>query len=249
MKKVLTGLFISTAVLGFGLQAKAEMKEDADTKQITSDANITVKGGDANESTNPIIDNFPDGETFQKGNLTIDNLIQFNFEDMSISGETQNINLKTIADNTSQAKRNVQVTDKTGTGVGWNLQIKQSALTNGTTELKGAYIKMAAGIVQTTADNVDPTLKPTTLNYDQGSANKGSFAKIMTATKGNGMGTWISFYNQEVPDNVISQGHSYTQKADPTDIQLVVPSGNLAGSYTGTVTWALTSTPDANPAE
>lgn len=248
MKKLVLSLLMSTAVLGISVTSEAAVTVN-DDNTIISDATIKITEGNPDDPTPPVDPNKPDTPTDQPGNLTIDNVISFNFEDMAISGKTQNINLKTSAagatTDISEAKRNIQVTDKTGSGLGWSLQIKQSDLVDGTKTLKGAYIKMNAGVVQTTTDNSDPTLAPTTAAYDIGATNKGQYAQIMTAEATKGMGTWLSFYNQDVASGNVYEGTPYTQKTNPTDIQLVVPSGNLTGNYSGTVTWSLTSTPAA----
>lgn len=248
MKKVLGSLLISATVLGFGLQASA-VSVDEKTGQVSSDATIKVNGGEQ-IPTKPEEPNKPDGTTNQNGPLSIDNVIVFNFKDMNLSGRTQNISLKTAADDpNSEAKRNIQVTDTRGTGAGWILQIKQSELTDTTTTegttntLKGAYITLNNGKIASGTDNVaaqdDSSIFPTLDTYAADASNKEVFQKIMTAEKGQGMGTFKTYYNTD--DNG-------DEKVAADDIQLVVPSGSLAGSYQGTVTWSLSDAPTVTPA-
>lgn len=250
MKKILASLLVSSTILGFGLQASA-VSVDEKTGQVSSDATIKVNGGEA-VPTDPEDPNKPDGGTGQKGPLSIDNVIVFNFKDMNLSGKTQTISLKSATDDAnSSSKRNIQVTDTRGTGAGWNLQIKQSELTDTTTTpgttntLKGAYITLNNGKVVAGNDNAaaqaDSTLFPTLDTYAADASNKGDFQKIMTATKGQGMGTFKTYYNTDASG-------AEKADADANDIQLVVPSGSYAGSYQGTVTWALSDGPQGTPA-
>ena len=236
MKKIISGLLVSSATLGLGLSVRAATTVN-DDKSVTSDATITVTEG--TDVTPPENENKPGGETGQQGPLSIDNVIVFNFEDMKLSGRTQQISLKNDGTNSS-AKRNIQVTDTRGTGAGWDLQIKQSPLVNANKEeLKGAYISMMAGKVEAGSQNVSPELAPTTQAYgDEGTLNS-SLAPIFTAAKGNGLGTWISWYNSTAED----------PKGTVTDVQLNVPSGNKTGDYSGTVTWVLNDNPGASEAQ
>lgn len=221
----MSGLLLSAAVLGFGLNANAQ-GEDVTTnttnKDVNSKATITVQAGE--DPTEPEGPNEPSGETGQKGPLSIDNVIVFAFNDMKLSGKTQNIPLK------STKEQNVQVTDSRGTGAGWNLQIKQSELVNTedtTKTLKGAYIKFANADVLAGQNNVTPTAAPVGVDYSQDASNKGDFTSIMTAESGKGLGTWLDYY-RNTPTN---------------GIELVVPSGNYAGDYAGSVTWRLSDGP------
>lgn len=248
MKKVLGSLLVSATVLGFGLQASA-VSVDETTGQVSSDATIKVNPGEKTP-TEPEDKDTPSGETGQNGPLSIDNVITFNFQDMNLSGKKQAISLKDDGGTTSSAKRNVQVTDTRGTGKGWNLQIKQSELTDATTTpgttntLKGAYITLNNGLVIAGDDNAaakaDASIAPTLDTYAANDSNKGDFQKVMTAQSGQGMGTFKIYYNQD---------ESKTQKTPADDIQLVVPSGSMAGSYQGTVTWALSDSPQGTPAK
>lgn len=246
MKKILGSILVSTTVLGFGLQASAVTVDEAN-RQVKSDASITITAGESTPTDPEDLDT-PSGKTDQSGPLSIDNVITFNFQNMNLGGRTQMISLKDDGGTTSSAKRNVQVTDSRGTGKGWNLQIKQSELidkttTQGTTNtLKGAYITLTNGIVVAGRDNVaaqaDASLVPTLDNYVANDSNKGDFQKVMTASEGKGMGTFKIYYNQDV---------SGVQKNTTDDIQLVVPSGSMTGTYEGTVTWALSDGPSGTP--
>ncbi|UNM89472.1 WxL domain-containing protein [Vagococcus sp. CY52-2] len=244
MKKMLGTLLISSTVLVSGLQTYAVTVEE--NGQINSEATITVNPG-AKEPTKPENPDTPSGETGQSGPLSIDNVIVFNFKDMNLSGRTQKISLKNDGAE-SIAKRNIQVTDTRGTGAGWNLQIKQSELTDSTTNpgttntLRGAYITLNNGSVVAGSDNAvaqdDAGITPTLNEYAPNAENKNSFQKIITAEKGQGMGTFKVFYNKDATG---------LEKDVADDIQLVVPSGNMVGTYQGTVTWALSDSPSASP--
>lgn len=226
----MSGLLASAAVLGFAVNASAaSVSVDDATGQVSSEATIKVNAGEE-VPTPPEEPNEPDGETGQNGPLSIDNVIVFAFEDMSLSGTSQSIPLKT------KTKQNVQVTDTRGTGAGWNLQIKQTPLVDPSAPnkvLKGAYITFQNGAVVAGRDNVNPELAPTADDYAATATNKGEFQKLMTAAAGNGLGTWKLFFNED---------------ANEEDIQLVVPSGNLVGDYAGEVIWALSDGPTTQPA-
>lgn len=236
MKKIISGLLCGVTLLGLSGIAQAETSVDQDTKQVSSDVNITVTGDNTDptkpEEENPGTDPSDPGTggtTGQAGPLSIDQVVVFDFADMKLSGTTQDIKLA------QSGQYNIQVTDSRGTGAGWNLRIKQSELVDTQDQSKklvGAYIQLQNGEVKAGKDNVRPELTPTIVDYTADASNKEQFATILNATKGNGLGTWKYLLNQK----------------DSEGILLHVPSGNMAGSYQGTVTWELSDSPQAEAA-
>ncbi len=241
MKKIMSGLLVSATVLGLGITAQAA-EGDVTTidgiKDVNSKATITVKQGGG--TTDPEAPNEPDGKTDQEGPLSIDNVIVFAFQDMELSGSTQRIPLK------ATTAQNVQVTDKRGTGAGWNLQVQQSELTDETDPaniktLKGAYIEFANPRIVAGEDNVGNDLAPVA-NTNTLFSNNTEFMRLMNAESevvdgnGYGMGTWLEYFDNDAPgeDGIAENG-----------IKLVVPaSGNMVGDYKGTVTWRLSDGPE-----
>lgn len=225
MKKMV----FATLLFSTGLIAVSTVQ--AEEQSADSPSSVTINAGSGpvtpEEPNNP--DNPGDGgETGQNGPLSIDQVIPFAFEDVNLSGTAQTANLK------ATGMRNVQVTDARGTGKGWQLQVKQSPLTEDTGEtqktLTGAAITLKNGQVTAGQSNVStqaPTLNGTSLTLNE------NFQPMTTAQESAGLGTWLMKYNNE----------------NTTDIQLTVPAGNLAGSYTGTVTWQLSDSPAANSGE
>ncbi len=231
MKKIMSGLLVSAAVLGVGVSVHADVSPVAGNKDINSNSTITVTEGDGNKK--PEEPNEPDGETGQKGPLSIDNVIVFAFQDMKLSGSTQRIPLKTTK------AQNVQVTDSRGTGAGWNLQVQQSELTDKTDPaniktLKGAYIEFANPRIVAGADNASADLAPVA-NTNTLFSNNTDFMRLMNAEADKGMGTWLEFFDNDAPgeDGTAENG-----------IKLIVPSGSMVGDYEGTVTWRLSDGPE-----
>lgn len=120
----------------------------------------------------------------------------------------------------------IQVTDKRGTGAGWQASAAISDF-KGTKDghdvvLNGAQLALNNGVIKSTPNNAAaaPTTEKTiTLGAD----NK----PVMTAADGTGQGTWIDLF------------------ANPSDITLTVPAGNIVSDvqYNATITWTLGDTP------
>jgi len=125
----------------------------------------------------------------------------------------------------------VQVSNP-GLASGWNVKVEGTDFKNGDTStntanptLKGAQLILSAGKVA--ADDsgnttTGPTSKDATIAPNE--AGKYDPQQVFTAQEGNGIGVWNNQYAQ-------------------TDAHLLIPSGNVAGSYTSTLTWTLTNAP------
>lgn len=209
-------------------------------RKVDSDVTVTLTpadegGEDGGGSTTPEDKNDPDGTTGMKGNLTIDQVIVFNFAETKITGESQNVKL------TSPTRQNIQVTDKRGTGADWKLQVTQSPLTNGKENaelktLKGAYIDFPVGTVVRGKGVQAEATAPVASSI----SNKniiGTPQTLLTAASETdaGMGTWKSYYNVKTDAD--------PEVAKTEEITLYVPSGNYAGEYSGTLTWQLLDSP------
>lgn len=236
-------LFATTALVALSVSGAALTTfAEADATKGENTANVTVLPGDE-EPTTPVDPTDPTG---QKGNLTVDNLIDFKFNDVKLASNEFRTGLKDIntggRDKDNQ-KRNIQVTDKRGTGAGWTLRLAQSKMMSTTvkegnkSELKGAYISIPTvdpeKNVYTTADNKNAEAKPVTLGYKFVEGKYGEPQKFAEAAKDNGMGTWVFNTNTSKEDKV----------------ELVIPAGNFTGTYEGIMTWSVVDLDTQLPAK
>ncbi|MGX7418273.1 WxL domain-containing protein [Carnobacterium gallinarum] len=184
----------------------------ADPTPANTTADLVLEPGD-DTIVNPPIDPIepPTGAT---GDLTIDAVSNFQFDTHKIDTAT--------ATYTATAKEGsvlgLQVTDKRGTGEGWNLSAKIStAFSDGTHDLKGAALSLPVGTLKTNnADQSNPPVSSAlALNDQEGT--------VLNAPVDQGMGSWA----EDFADGV----------------KLVVPAGNYAGTYQAGITWTLTNAP------
>ncbi|MBC1307728.1 WxL domain-containing protein [Listeria booriae] len=156
--------------------------------------------------------------TGNTGALTIDFLSNIDFGDQKISNSTQTY--KALNKNPY-----IQVTDKRGTGDGWVLTAVATNFKDNAKVLKGAQMSFKNGQVRTKADNQSaaPTASDITLNSNA--------QTVFSAGENAGMGTWLDVYDGTDGAN--------------ENVTLSVPSGNLAGDYTSSITWSLENTPSA----
>lgn len=242
-KNILSSLLLAgliTLLAPTVLAAEGVSNVNDEERKVDSDVTIKLspadeEGEDGGGSTEPEDQNDPDGTTGMKGNLTIDQVIVFNFNETKITGDAQHVKLA------STTRQNVQVTDKRGTGTGWKLQVVQSSLTNGKENdelkiLKGAYINFPVGTVVrgkgVQAEATAPIASSISTKNIIGTAQP-----LVTAASDNdaGMGTWKTYYNVKTEAD--------PEVAKTEDITLYVPSGNYADEYSGTVTWQLLDSP------
>ena len=119
-------------------------------------------------------------------------------------------------------KKNAQITDRRGTGAGWNLSLNISSFKSADVALKGVNItipvsleagtdntSVAPSIVKSISGIVDPVS-----GFDVGT--------VMSAHVGEGYGTWISKFS---------------------GASLNIADGNSAGSYKSTFTWTIAQVP------
>lgn len=191
--------------------------EEAVNKDVPREAKFILEpGGDDNGPVDPIKPIKP--PTGQKGNLTIDAVSNFNFGTKKIDKATQVYNAVLEGGESLGA----QVTDVRGTGAGWNLTATISAFENKakTRVLKGAEVTIPVGLVST--NSVDESK----LAIAEGVTLNASPKTVFHATADNGMGTWANEF-EGLGENV----------------QLKVPTGNYADTYTAEITWALADAP------
>lgn len=208
-KMLLCSALLGSLVLGGGevsaVDPTSEGKATLETLATDAPA-ITPENPDP---TNP-------NGTGQTGLLTIDAVPKFDFQGTGLKG--------TFADVAPENHtRNAQVTDRRGTGAGWELGLKISAFK--TTEgvaLKGAKITIPVLI---NAGKENESIAPSQVNEVNGLIDPVAgldASGMVTALKDEGYGTWIAKFE---------------------NAKLDVADGNAKGEYFSTFTWSLGSAP------
>lgn len=204
------------AILGFALMPIAahaeEGKPGVPNAPVNTEADVEILAGE-----DPVEPEKPIGPpTGQEGPLTIDAVASFHFGATKLGVK----NLEAIVPENEIL--GVQVSDKRGTGLGWNLtaQISEFENQDKTKQLRGAKINLPAGKVESSKGNpLFPAIaSKTTLSSTP--------QTILLAEKDNGMGTWTEDFNGN------------TEK-----VQLSVPSDAYVDNYQATITWALQDAP------
>lgn len=170
------------------------------------------------DNPNPPVDptNPPTGNN---GPLSIDSVPNIDFGINSI--ET-----KTVTYNAKNETPFVQITDKRGSGAGWDLSatITEFKTAQGDV-LKGAELSFSNGQVKTVSSNTSNAPTAQDLIF----ANTAS-QPVMAAAKDDGQGTWIDVWSGTKDNN--------------SNVQLKVPVGSAKESvYTATITWTLSEGP------
>lgn len=241
-KMIFSTVLLSTIVLGAGSQVlAAETVEVIPNENLTIDSisKVTLKGGDETP-TDPEIENPDPGITKQKGPLSLDQVIVFNFQNQDLGSATLNIPFKNVA-----KPSRLQITDKRGTAVGWRLNAEISDFKSGENgpTLKGVELFFPQVANWTTGNETIPDgTTPTTVGVDKMTPEttelKGVSIKpgvenkktILNAAKNQGSGRWNVEY-------------STVGEKKNLPIYLKIPSGNQVGSYTASLTYSLEDAP------
>lgn len=169
-KLIRASLLLSTTLLFVPQLVQAETSEA--TVSFTGDDTTPTKPldpTDPGDPTNP--------GTGSAGPLSLDYVSNFDFGTNQIPSSTQTYTAK------AQYPR-VQVTDKRGTGAGWEVQANISPIASADDEtLKGANIILVSREVVTSPGNT--STKPTTSDITL----KANDQTVFSATKDTGMGT------------------------------------------------------------
>lgn len=219
LQKPQNGDYLSLVTLGHIVMAPSV--QAATTSNETTTRKIALEAGDTTTTNPPIVpgtDGNGNGPTGATGDITIDNLTPLDFGKVKLTGGAQNV--KNIVKDP-----NVQVTDKRGTGAGWNITVKSSEFkdtTDSTHILKGAQINFPVGkvVASDSTNTAAPTAKAITVPAD----GLDNAQILMSADKDKGMGTWA--------DVMTTDG-----------ITLDIAGGAYAGSYNADLTWTLGDTP------
>lgn len=214
------------------LAAETTTGNDKDGTKATSHGHINLKPNEGKESPEVLVpeeekNEAPDTETPSTGNkgpLTIDAISALEFGSFELSGKTEVYSVTNQVDGIKTKK--VQVTDRRGTGSGWDLQVKSSEFADKTDDkkiLKGATLSFPQGRMDKTEGNTSAEPLVSEITLLTGNAQADSFMK---AEAGAGIGSWM---------NVM----------DSSEVKITVPAGNLAGDYSATLEWSLISVPTA----
>ncbi|MGX7244377.1 WxL domain-containing protein [Enterococcus quebecensis] len=220
MKKT---IILTSAIVLTSLAMGAQAAHAESTVPFDSKATFEFKTEDPeNPEVNPPVDKDKPvtPPTGQKGLLAIDAVSSFNFGSATISGGETKANAAIPAGETL----GIQVTDKRGTGAGWNVQAKISDFKDKTDDkkiLKGATVMIPVGTFITTAGG-DTEAAPTASNA-QGTVIGTAETQLITAAKDTGLGSWVNDW--------------------AGDVELTIPGGNLVGNYEAAITWTLIDTP------
>ncbi|MBP1042610.1 WxL domain-containing protein [Vagococcus sp. BWB3-3] len=234
LKKVVIAGLVATTVLAAGgasvLAAQETIGNKEDGSKATSYGHVTLTEGDEKELPEVIVPEEdkdkekPDPETLpteNEGVLTIDAISALEFGTLTLSGKSEEYSVTNAAGFTN---KKVQVTDRRGTGAGWNLKVKASAFADKdepTKVLKGASISFPQGEVISSEGNlsVAPSVFASTIIVPNTDAQS-----FMSATAGTGLGSWMNVMESK-------------------DVKLKIPAGNLKGDYSATLEWSLESLP------
>ncbi|WP_217265817.1 WxL domain-containing protein [Enterococcus silesiacus] len=214
------------------LAAETTTGNDNDGTKATSHGHIDLKPNEGKESPEVLVPEeekteAPDTETPSTGNkgpLTIDAISALEFGAFELSGTTEVYSVTNQVDGIKSKK--VQVTDRRGTGAGWNLQVKSSEFADKTDAkkiLKGATLSFPIGRMDKTEGNTSAEPKKSEVTLITGNSELDSFMK---AEAGAGLGSWMNVMNS-------------------SEVEIKVPAGNLAGDYSATLEWSLISVPTA----
>lgn len=210
MKKIKTTACLALA-LGVAVTTTSVPAFAEETSKAASTTNVEIiAGDDGNEIIDPI-----EPPTNQKGPLVIDAVSSFDFGQIKLGTLTKEAVVP------EGKKLGVQVTDKRGTGAGWDLSASITEFQNADkTKTLKASVKIPAGKVNTSAsDNSKAAVaKELTLNN--------TASTIFSATKDNGMGSWSDLF-EENGEKVV----------------LTVPSDAYVSAYTATINWSLQDAP------
>lgn len=234
MKKQLT--LFSIAALGAlamtagPINAKAEV-----VKEAGSEATITAVAGE--ETVIPVNPDKPDEpgnnnpedgtETGQTGPLQINFVSHLNF------GTDIKITSKNVTANAKNTKTPYfQVSDLRGNGEGWSLKVSLGEFKAAGSEktIPGATVAFNNGVAVTSNETNDNPATTSDLVLDVAGTSK----PMLTATKGNGRGTWLAAYPKTAG------------AVDNDKIVFNAPTNSIDANtdYTSVLTWQLTDTPD-----
>lgn len=110
-----------------------------------------------------------------------------------------------------------------GLGSGWNVQVKNTPFTDAAGDtLSGAVLALASPTIAA-ANTGNPSAKPDGMSLSLDGTNANEI--LLSAPLKGGLGIWDASYS-------------------PSGVTLAIPAGQMGGTYTSTMTWQLSDTPE-----
>ena len=235
-----SSLILGSLVIG---QIGAFAGETGDSARSTADVEYTVNTNPINptDPTDPGNEIKPDPENPGTGNagpLSIDYISNITFGQKVASGNaaTYNAALSRVINKDDSAKpvpNYVQVTDNRGTISGWNLAVKQEGQFKNT---KGSLLGAAElSLLNGTANSANAVVGaiPSTnknIALKLNASGNGVNSTVMTATSGQGSGTWTTMFGKDT-----------TEGADSVKLHVPANTKIEKGAYTTTLVWTLST--------
>lgn len=264
-KLLLSGLLLSSMTLMTTQITHAEATAQGLNK--VGSANVELTAGSGTITPDPIEPYPPTGPMLPVDTLGITSATDLYFDAIALTSTTstrdalyiksdgtpisnvapENGTVPTVSTDGTAYVPGYSVTDRRGTGAGWNLKLtlgdftEQNVASGATVHtLKGAILSFPEVTPVTSSDSTG-SVAPVALakKIDAG----GTAKVLMTAAKDQGMGIWEARYNSRAL--TLPTGGT-TEKAP---IQLSVPGNNYAGQYKATLTWDLSDAPAASNAD
>lgn len=167
----------------------------------------------------------PQGEfTGETGPLTLDFVSNITFGTNEIQAGDAEYASETL-------RPFIQVTDRRGTGEGWNVTATASDFTSdtGETSLDGAVLTLTNSEVVTNNLTATPPVASETITLTMG----GEPATVVSAAEDTGFGSWITRWLPTV-----------TGATENDSVTLEIPAGNATqGSHSATISWTLADAP------
>jgi hypothetical protein len=166
--------------------------------------------------------------TNETGPLTLDYVSSVEFGERQIQGANASYEATTL-------RPFIQVSDRRGTGAGWNVTAVMSTFQNGesTDSLPSASLTFTGGVPITVPDNVSnvPDVEQNIVLEAGGDAET-----VVTADINDGLGSWITRW---YPSEDAEEGFN-------DNVTLQIPAGSnitTENAHTATITWTLTAGP------
>lgn len=229
--------YLLTAGLAFSMIANTGVVEAVGTDSSNATVEFTaptdtVDPVDPENPENPNTEITPDSgnNTEQVGPLSLDYISNVDFGSHDISTSA-------ITHATTTIEPYIQVTDRRGTGEGWNVQAIANSFTSaGENTLPGSTISFLNGGTISTSTTPAPVLNTNIVLSTGGDA-----VNIVTAaarevdgpiSSAQGLGTWVSSW--------------LTSYAPDSEVSIYIPeAASSPGAHTSVIDWTLTSGPEA----
>ncbi|MFC6261393.1 WxL domain-containing protein [Levilactobacillus fujinensis] len=214
-RKLKITLFSALAVLSLGTGLTAAAPVYAATTD-TSSTSASTTSSTSSSTTTQTTTTSAEFDTDPNATISLDSAPNIGFgKNVTPNGKTNGSYTAMTADNS------VEVSNP-GLASGWNVQLKNTPFTNAAGDTLGGA-QLTLGTPEVAAANTgNPSTAPVGTNSPLN--GNGTSQIVLAAAAKGGLGVWNSEY---------SLGN----------INLTVPAGQVGGTYTSTLTWQLSDTP------